>query len=407
MIKESRGSAFSEAASRTKVAVLDDLASESESEHSKDGKDSDESEEDPDDPYTEKLLATQREAALAQGPSESTPFPQVPKVAKETEEVSNQPINASECAKASPNTFASTQPSDAAANECAKVSPTIAQSILNPDEFDAQIVEPLPNMSSSFEKPSQPTPNVTETQLETPEILALPLQTSTEAPYPPAYKEVNVYSVIKQNSNAEAQLVKQFLGRDKANAHARNEVHTIKAQIKTPSSLQEDYEDELYRGVITYNENVSTTIEVTAETKLPEEISDYDANEVIPIFRSKVWMIKYKTTKSITNEKTGAETEEICTEWHGNKFYPHLEMANSEACKFAINFIKPKEPKIEHFKKYAEWTKLLRGVLENADATNASFGAEIERDENNLPWFKYQSLEVSVVEMNLPDGPPN
>ncbi|KAI9649481.1 hypothetical protein NHQ30_002057 [Ciborinia camelliae] len=285
---------------------------------------------------------------------------------------------------------------------------------LNPDDYDAQIVEPMPDMTSSFQGSSTQEQSNTVGNLST--QLTKPSERNQPAPAKPqspaSYAMVNVYMVMTQltfhGHEDEEALKKKFCDLDKANKYAQTLVNEHRAKKFMQQEIVEKWDkDYKYSCQITHDKDKKTKVFVKAVPMDPKEIDKYDPRDVRPRFANKYYTVRFEKIV----EQLDPETQEVrmTTRTVGfadaSKLYTVLEMANHAAAEYLLNEIKPKQ-EVEEYRTLYEEQLLppVRTLRDTCIKSDEMFGCEVEGD--SCTWADFKSLDVSV-EMSITEGPIN
>lgn len=279
---------------------------------------------------------------------------------------------------------------------------------LNPDEHHAQIVSPLPDMTASFEHHDRPScqthPNRAQPKLSS------AAQDLINNPNNSGDQLVMLYT-IKKELTFDAQECKeavlaQFMSRKEANDFAAAEVQKLR-QRPTKSISESLDDDDLYCATVIYDrgDKHQAYIWVSACPMSSGELLDFDPAKVDNRLEEKTWMVwQYLTQKKIDEETSQIQVHHNEPTLLGH--FSQLPMANHDACARLIELLKPKGAKMDYIEQHALWAKKLREVRDEANNDRKVFEADIDRDEENLQWCKFDSvrMEAKMVPMK---GPKN
>ncbi|KAF7931799.1 uncharacterized protein EAE98_004535 [Botrytis deweyae] len=287
-----------------------------------------------------------------------------------------------------------------------------ATATLNPDEHNAQIVPPMPNMTRYFEGQSAPrSSSGLETQstlLPAPSQMARTLSAKSQEPV--SYKMVNLYMVMTQVTlgeyEDEAILKKKFFDLEKANKHAQTLVNEYRTKMFRQQEILEKWNsDRTYHGQVIHDEEKITKVFVTLKPMNTEDIDRYDPTLVRPMFANKYYTIRFEKVV----EEIDPETQKVCMTYRtagfadSSKLYTVLEMANHAAAEYVAKEMKPKEE--EHQTAYVEdLLPQVRTGRDNCTQTDELFCCEVTSEQ--VPWADFKTFDVSV-ELWTTEGPIN
>ncbi len=274
----------------------------------------------------------------------------------------------------------------------------------NPDEHDAQIVSPLPDMTASFESHRR-------IRKQQPEISSA-VRNLINNPGVSEHQPVMLYTVKKEitfngKENSKPPILSQSFSRKEANAIAADEVQKLR---KRPTkSISEAYDDDdLYFATINYDreDKMQAHVYVTACPMSSGDMVDFDPAKVENRLPEKSWLVIQYITESKIDEDTGnIHIHHNVPELFGH--FSHLEMANHEACTRLISLTKPTDRKLDHIQQHTEeLAPRIREVRDKATEDRMAFEVEIDRDDGQLQWVSFDSVRIEV-RLFLMKGPRN
>ncbi|KAF7887158.1 uncharacterized protein EAF02_003805 [Botrytis sinoallii] len=242
---------------------------------------------------------------------------------------------------------------------------------LNPDEHNAQIVPPMPNMTRYFEGQSAPR---SSSGLETQSTLL----------------------------SAPSQMARTL--------SAKSQEPTLVNEYRTKMFRQQEIlekwnSDRTYHGQVIHDEEKITKVFVTFKPMKTEDIDRYDPTLLRPMFANKYYTIRFEKVV----EEIDPETQKVCMTYHtagfadSSKLYTVLEMANHAAAEYLAKEVKPKEEEY-HTMYMEELLPQLRTHRDSCNETGSVFYCSLEDD--SAPWADFKSFEVNV-ELSSTEGPIN
>jgi hypothetical protein len=269
---------------------------------------------------------------------------------------------------------------------------------LDPDEQDAQVVPPLPDMTASFERRNRSKKPQSRTS-------------STMGNFISTLTNVMLYAVKKtltfNGNKGEKVVLGQYVSQKQANDFAAAKIQELrKRQTRSISEAFDD--DDLYFATVVYDPEGKNQAQiwVTATAMSPDDRPDFDPSEVEYRFPVKSWILTQYITKREVDEETGQITI------HYNKpeildQFSRLEMANHEACTRLITLLKPKSLSLEYVTQHAnDLAPMIRQGMEDANADKQPVEYEIEKAENLIQWVDFDAVKMVVTLLTV-KGPRN
>jgi hypothetical protein len=275
---------------------------------------------------------------------------------------------------------------------------------VNPDKHDDETADPRPATNSSFQGP--PSASEKRSTLQT--------QARLSAAY---FKDrlVWIYSVVEAETidGVSGPTLKgsDFLTRNDAIEEACHRLQTYRSTRPTIHGVEEMYSDEdIYQGKLFFDEERtnSLTISVNKFLQAPKEIVDFDASKVQERVSVKTYLLKLKTHKKVLDEETGSGVEIRDCDVIEGRWFLELEMANTAACTYLIDYIKPKFPRLDDIEEHANVAApRLREGRDKHNEAKTRFVGRVKPGKGEVKWMMpLIFIEVEVVLLKM-EGPVN
>jgi hypothetical protein len=273
----------------------------------------------------------------------------------------------------------------------------------NPDKHADKTATPRPATNSSFQK--QPSASEKRSTLQTQPRLSA---TDFNA------RLVWIYSVIEAETfdgvSGPVRKGSDYLDRNDAIRSASHRLQKYRSTRLTTHGVEETYSDEdIYQGKLFFDSERTNhlTISINKFPQAPQEIVDFDASKVPERVPVKAYILKLKTHKREIMGN-GMEVEIRDCDVIDGRIFSELEMANTAACTYLIEYIKPTAPRLDDIEQHANVAApRIRERRDKHIEKKTRFVCGMEPEKGELEWMMPLSLiEVEVVLFKM-EGPVN
>jgi hypothetical protein len=187
----------------------------------------------------------------------------------------------------------------------------------------------------------------------------------------------------------------KFQDRSQANDFAKDQVQEYQSKHGEHRSVEEFFEDNLYRCKLVHDDHNATMFYVVSEFLPPSQFPEFDKMNVKPIIQESAWMIYVKLVTEGHNE-AGVKTIN-CTDKPLEGYYSDLGYANRKAYKYLHDYVKPWKDDLAHsYQHENELREALTNALDKYDQDGECFFAELERSKESIPWMAGKNL-ISIL----------
>lgn len=201
-----------------------------------------------------------------------------------------------------------------------------------------------------------------------------------------------------------------FTDRNEANERARNvRANYLKKTAGKERSSTQNEKAGLFCCTVVLDDMNSLAVTVTFEIQ-PASNYGVDVTKLNVPYVQHVWAIKRKLANTVTNPETQKHITTNITEDAVDMVYTDRELANYEAARNLITFLKPTSSKVDHVTQWANVAEQIREELARQNEAGECFHLEFDRTEPEnvgmLEWLDWDMAGLTV-EVRKTKGPQN